>query len=226
MTGAGASGQSRSACPSMSTSRKASPDHDEGVAQRPAHRMRSSLSAASRPRTARSMPRQSRWMTTWCTSWTVAVEPASTVMAWQHATANGFGRGPVRADGEQPVLVRRGHRRQHVRAASRRRQRDQHVAGPAVGMDGTAEGVVRPVVVDDRGGRGVLGADGQRGERAPLAVEAADELGGQVLGLGRAAAVADGQQAGLRRPTTRRCARRGPRCAPRRAPGGASASAS
>ena len=84
----------------------------------------------------------SRWMTTWWTSWTVAVAAGvdgDGVVARDGQRVRGAARS---GRGDQPALVRRLHRGQHVGAAARRRQGDQHVAGPAVGADGPDEGIV------------------------------------------------------------------------------------
>src|SRR5690606_14534282 len=88
---------------------------------------------------------------------------------------------------------------QQVGAGAAGGQQHQHVAGPAVRADLAGEDGVDAVVVGDGGGAGGVGVQGDRGERGPVVAVAADEFGGQVLGLGRAGAVAGGQQPAARR---------------------------
>ena len=83
---------------------------------------------------------------------------------------------------------------QHVRAASGRRQQDQDVTGAPVRLDLPREHLVGAVVVDDGGEARGLRAQGDRGVGAALGDEPPDQLGGEVLGLGRAPAVPRGEQ--------------------------------
>lgn len=108
--------------------------------------------------------------------------------------------------GAQAAVPRRAGGPQQVRAAARRRQRDEHVARAPVGGDLAGEHLVVAVVVAyGRQARG-LGGERQGGERGTLAVEAPDQLAGQVLGERGAAAVAGHEQAGaaLEPPPQRR----------------------
>src|SRR6185295_7485668 len=100
------------------------------------------------------------------------------------------GAGP----GERPHLrvappggLRRG---EQVVAAAAGGQQDQHVAGAGVRADLAGEDVPEAVVVADRGHGGRVGVQRDRGQRTAFALEAAYELGGEVLRFGRAAAVA------------------------------------
>jgi hypothetical protein len=86
--------------------------------------------------------------------------------------------------------VRRVDRGQHVGRVAARGEGEQHVAGRAQRRDLLGEDDFVAVVVADRGeDRGVDG-EGDRGEARALALEPADELGREVLGVGRRAAVA------------------------------------
>src|SRR5690606_31796303 len=87
---------------------------------------------------------------------------------------------------------------QDVRAGAGGGQQDEDVAGPAVSLDLAGEHLLRAVVVDDRAQAGGLGAQRDRREGATVVEEAADQLGGEVLCLGGAAAVARGEQPGAR----------------------------
>jgi hypothetical protein len=104
------------------------------------------------------------------------------------------GAGP----GERPHLrvatpgrLRRG---EQVVAAAAGGQQDQHVTGAGVGADLAGEDVPEAVVVADRGHGGRVGVQRDRGQRTAFALEAAHELGGEVLRLGRAPAVARDEQ--------------------------------
>ena len=84
---------------------------------------------------------------------------------------------------------------EQVRAAAAGRQQQQHVTGPAVCADLPGEHLVVPEVVADRGQARRLGVQRDRGQRRPVRVlEPADQLGGQVLCLGRATTVAGSKQ--------------------------------
>ena len=89
--------------------------------------------------------------------------------------------------------ARRGDGGEDVRGVAARRHRQQDVAGRAERLDLLGEDHLVAVVVADGGeDRGV---DGQRDRRqaGPLALEAADELRGEMLGVGGRAAVAAGE---------------------------------
>ena len=66
-----------------------------------------------------------------------------------------------------------------------------HVAGPHQGLDLPGEDVAETVVVADGQQVGGIRGQGDRRQGAPLALEPADQLGRDVLGVGRAAAVAE-----------------------------------
>jgi hypothetical protein len=63
-----------------------------------------------------------------------------------------------------------------------------------VGDDLAGEQLGRCVVVDERGQRRRVGVERDGAERRPVGVIAPDELGREVLGVGGAATVADGEQ--------------------------------
>ena len=83
---------------------------------------------------------------------------------------------------------------QHVRRVAAGRDRDRDVAGAAERLHLAREDLVVAVVVGDGGERRGVGGERDRRQRAPLARHATDELGGDVLRVGRAAAVAEEQQ--------------------------------
>src|SRR6185312_5489412 len=124
----------------------------------------------------------------------------------------GVGAGP----GERPHLraarpggLRRG---EQVGAAAAGGQQDQHVAGAGVRADLPGVHLPEPVVVADRGERRRVGVQGDRGQRTAFALEAAHELRGEVLRLGRAPAVArDEQPVAVGEPVGQRAAPAGER---------------
>ena len=114
--------------------------------------------------------------------------------------------GAGEADGDKPALARGAERRQNVRRFAGRGQRQQHVAALAQALDLPREHLLETVVVGDRGQR--RGVGGQRNRRitGTILLVAADDFGGDVLGVGGAAAIADDQQlvAGTQRRDDRR----------------------
>jgi hypothetical protein len=80
--------------------------------------------------------------------------------------------------------------RQQVGAAPRRAEQDEHVATAPVGLDLPGERRLEAVVVGDGRDGGGLGVQGQGTERRAVVAVAADQLGGEVLAEGGAAAVA------------------------------------
>jgi hypothetical protein len=78
----------------------------------------------------------------------------------------------------------------HVLRRAARRDRDQHVARAAERLDLAREHLLVAVVVRDRGQRRRVGGERDPGERPALEHEPPDQLGGDVLRVGGAAAVA------------------------------------
>jgi hypothetical protein len=118
--------------------------------------------------------------------------------ASSQSSASGFGRVAGERPRREAALGRGLDRREDVRAAPRRAQRDEDVAGPAVRANLAGEGLLEAVVVRDRReARGVACRQSAL-SGAALGLEAPDELGRQVLGLRGAAAVADGEQPPVR----------------------------
>ena len=214
-TGAGASGQTRLAVPFMSRSSSASPITTSGPA---------GVMAGSPPRRARR---------TW-RGW----PPGELPGPWRcparrrrsrrpPRVASGFGgragHGPD-PDAERPGPVRGG---QHVLAAAAGRQQQQRVAGPAVRRHLPGERLGRAEVVADRGQAGCFGVQRDCRQRGPVGHIPADQLGGQVLGLGGTAPVPGHEQpvpGGERRGEQPPPAPRGPQpglagCAARRSAG-------
>ena len=143
---------------------------------------------------ARSNDSQSTCRPTRCSSWTVAVSGASTAAAWSATLASGFGHGPVNAHTRRPRAAPRRAASTTFGLPAAGREQDEDVAGAAVGLDLTREQLLGRVVVRDRRERRGLGGETDRRERRPLVPVSADQLGGQVLRLGRAAAVPGGEE--------------------------------
>jgi hypothetical protein len=101
----------------------------------------------------------------------------------------GAGHRP-RAQAALPGGLDRG---QQVGAAAAGGQHDQHVAGAAVRAHLAGEDLLEAVVVADRGERRGVRRQGDRGQRDPVVAQLAGQLGGQMLGLGGAPAVAGHQ---------------------------------
>src|SRR5690606_38142681 len=77
-----------------------------------------------------------------------------------------------------------------VRRVSARRDRDEDVAFASERAHLAREHLLEGVVVGDRGEDRRIGGERDRGELGPLALVAADELGGQMLAVGGRSAVA------------------------------------
>ena len=92
------------------------------------------------------------------------------------------------------VLARCAQRRQNVRRTAGGRQRQQHVAAPAEALDLAREHLLEAVIVGDRGQRRGVGGQRDRGVAGPILLVAADDFGGDMLGVGGAAAIADDQE--------------------------------
>ena len=68
---------------------------------------------------------------------------------------------------------------------------DGNVAGTGQGFDLAGENLIETVIVANGGEAGSIDGESQSGERRPVKGEAADEFGGDVLGIGGAAAIAE-----------------------------------
>jgi len=93
------------------------------------------------------------------------------------------------AEHGEPSRARRLDRSQHVGRAAARRHRDEEIALFAKRLDLTRVHAAESGIVSDRGENGAIGGERDRGHRASVAKEAADQLGGEVLSLGGASAV-------------------------------------
>ena len=155
-----------------------------------------------------------------CASWMrgVAVVGTTSAASATYATLPPSPAGD--ADGERAALVRLLEPAHDVGARPRGRQPDGHVTGPAQRLELAGEDVVERAVVGDRGEQRAVGGQGEGGEAGPVDQVAADELGGEVLALGRAAAVAEPEHRAAGAQGLRSS---GPRRAPSRARGPASA---
>src|SRR5207245_288750 len=96
-------------------------------------------------------------------------------------------------DGAHAALAAGLDGAQDVRRPAAGGDGERHVAGDAERVHLPREDVLVPVVVGDGGERRRVGGERQRRERAPFAREASDELGGDVLRVGGAAAVPEEQ---------------------------------
>jgi len=85
------------------------------------------------------------------------------------------------------------HRDQIARLPART-QADQQVTRPAEPFQLADEDLVPAVIVSDARHEGAVTGQGDRGQGNPVSLIAADQLGHQMLGLGRAAAVSAGDQ--------------------------------
>src|SRR6185312_12788139 len=97
--------------------------------------------------------------------------------------------------GRGAELARGGERADDVGRAPARREADRDVARTHEGAHLTLEHVVERVVVADAGEQRPVRAERLRRQRPPLALEAADELLGEVLRVGCAAPVPEREQA-------------------------------
>ena len=73
------------------------------------------------------------------------------------------------------------------------RNRQQHVAGTTQGADLPGEDLLEGVVVGDGGQRRTVGGQRDGGQSRPFDLEAVDQFGGEMLGVGGGAAVAASQ---------------------------------
>ncbi len=81
----------------------------------------------------------------------------------------------------------------HVGGVARGGNRQQQVARPHQGLHLLGKDLLVAVVVGDRGERRGVGGQGDAGQARALALVAAGQFGGEVLGVGGGAAVAAGQ---------------------------------
>ena len=108
--------------------------------------------------------------------------------------AHGGASGSRESDRDQPALARLAQRSQDVRRAPRRGEREQHVATLAEAFDLARKDLLEAVIIGDRGQRRSVGGERDRGVAWPVLFVAADDFGGDVLGVARAAAIADDQK--------------------------------
>lgn len=115
--------------------------------------------------------------------------------AWHDELAGGEAPGFTTAateegDGLEAEFLRLGERGEDVAGVAARSERDDEVAGLGEAGDLAGEDVVVAVVVADAGEERAVAVERDGRERAAILLVAADEFGGEMLGLGRAAAVA------------------------------------
>ena len=101
---------------------------------------------------------------------------------------------PVKPMVASPRVPRGAQRRQNVRRSTRGGQRQQHVPLPAETCDLSREHLFEAVIIGDRRQRRGVGGQRDRRVSRPLLLVAADDFGGDMLGVGGAAAIADDQQ--------------------------------
>jgi len=87
-------------------------------------------------------------------------------------------------------LVRDLYRVDHVRGIAARRDGEQHIAAPPERAHLLGEHLLVGIIVRNRRKRRRVRSKGDAGKRRALAFEAVDELGREVLRIGRRAAVA------------------------------------
>ena len=109
-------------------------------------------------------------------------------------TAQGARFGTAESDGDQALGARRPHPLKHVRRAPRGADPDGHVSRPPDRLDLPREHTLEFGVVGDAGEHGRVRGQRDRGESRAVADVPVDELGGEVLGVRGAAAVAEEQQ--------------------------------
>jgi hypothetical protein len=68
---------------------------------------------------------------------------------------------------------------------------DRDIAGPPEGLDLPSEDKIETIVIPDRRQGGRVDRESLGGHRAALHIETPDELSGDVLGVGRASAIAE-----------------------------------
>ena len=85
-------------------------------------------------------------------------------------------------------------RRENVRQSGRRSTAPADVAAPAEAFDLAGEYLFEAVIIADRRQRRGVGGQRDRGISRPVLLVAADDFGGDVLGVGGAAAIADEQK--------------------------------
>ena len=107
---------------------------------------------------------------------------------------------PGERDGHEPGGPGRLERLDDVGRGAARGQGEGDVSRSAQGLDLTAEDAIETPVVADGGQGGRIGGQGDRPGAAgrSAAAEAVDELGGEMLGLGGAPAVAEGEDLAAR----------------------------
>ena len=136
-----------------------------------------------------------QWIISRCTSWMRAVRSCGT-HRWTsaaRAVADPAAAFAGERDDVHLALVRRDDRRDDVGGIARRRDREQHVALGAQRAHLLREHLLERVVVRDGGEDRSVGGQRNRRQLRALALEAADHLGGEMLGVGRRAAVAAGE---------------------------------
>jgi hypothetical protein len=105
-----------------------------------------------------------------------------------------FAIGAGEADGDDAVFPRGAQRRQNVRRAAGGGERQQHIAARTKAGDLAGEHLFEAVIIGDRRQRRGVGGQRDRGVAGTILFVAADDLGGDVLGVGGAAAIADDQE--------------------------------
>ena len=125
-----------------------------------------------------------------CTCWIRAVSSDGATSGEVAERLHRRARSAGEADGDEAEFARRLQRRENVGRASRGRHADEHVALAAEPAHLALEHLLEAVVVADGGERGGVGGKRKGRERRAVEAEAADQLGGDVLRVGGAAAIA------------------------------------
>ena len=136
------------------------------------------------------------------TSWMRGVFREGTMRASSAAAATGPPSRPLRARVLQAQFPGRLESLHHVGGVAAGAEAQGQVPGTAQGPHLLGEDLEKVVVVGHRGENRGVGGQGQGRQRRALHLKAVDELRGQVLGVGGAAAVAEEEDfaAGLKDP--------------------------
>ena len=113
---------------------------------------------------------------------------------WSTSPRSRSAGSPGQPDRRQALPPCRAEGTEHVLRVAARRDPDRDVARTADRLDLPLEHEVEPVVIPDRGQHRGVRRQGDRGQRSAIDVEAARELGCDVLRVGSAPAVAEEHQ--------------------------------
>ena len=195
-TGTGASGHSRSPAEDVAVEqRRRRPRRSVRTAHADLGQRRRRAGGVAQRRGRRSRAAHRACTATRCTSWTAAVDAAATASTSSASVGERVRAGPgQRPHGQPGVAAALGRRAARCGLRPLVDSSTSTSPGRPCACTCRANISLDAVVVDDRRQAGGLGAQRDRRQRPPLVAEPADQLGGEVLRLGGAAAVAGGQQ--------------------------------